>query len=170
MIMPELRKRIRVNTTRGALGEAKNTPANFPGRVITILLAALALALDPGLSGAGSFGPTQCQMQIENDAFIPCGETFMVQLGLGMSLEDYKGQTLPSDGEVIDLFDENHSFRSKNGLLEVTFNLMSGTGSVGSNCLSLFCSTEAGRRWSLIWIRMVSPGSAISVGPGNLPL
>ncbi len=170
--MPGTRKRIRMNPTRGAVGAAKNTPANFRRRIITILLATLALALKPGLSGALVEEDSQCQMQIENDAFIPCGETFLVQPGPGMGLVPYTGQMLPSDGEVIDLFDEDHAFQSENGLLEVTFNLMSGTPDnpllVGSKPYKVITYPHQGRLGGIVYsYNGIFPGPTLIANPGD---
>jgi hypothetical protein len=45
----------------------------------------------------------------------------------------------------------------------------SGTGLVGSNAVGLFCISSPGTRRSRISRRMVSPGSATSERPGNIP-
>ncbi|MEQ9620036.1 MAG: multicopper oxidase domain-containing protein [Deltaproteobacteria bacterium] len=106
-------------------------PAKRRSSLATIVFAAVIAALSLGFFGTESravdFPEARCPAQPSDDAFLPCGETFLMQPGVGSSLVPYRGQSLPSDGPLLDLLSEARSVRSENGLLESTFTLTSGT-------------------------------------------
>ena len=104
--------------------------SSVAGAVALFALAgvgACAVESDKGEDAANGIAEPQCPPKTTDRAFLPCTEKFLAHAGIATPLVPYAGQALPSDGPLLDIFAEDRSIRSVDGVLETPFEILSGT-------------------------------------------
>ncbi|GJM15978.1 MAG: hypothetical protein DHS20C13_13050 [Thermodesulfobacteriota bacterium] len=94
--------------------------------IVSLMISSVVFLLS-NIVYAQDYPKAQCPAKKTDNAFLPCKEKFLAPKAIGSQLVPYTGQELPSDGPLLDLFSEKWAINSKDGLLEATFNLVSGT-------------------------------------------